>query len=133
MSTSKPVRVCLMEIAHARSGDKGDMVNIGLIGRSPECYVWLRENITSEKVNDWFHSLCKGQVHRYCVPHLWALNFLLEQSLGGGGTMSLQIDAQGKTFSQALLRCEVDIPEVLLCTIAPENKSCAGELVRREY
>lgn len=131
MSTSKPVKVCLMEIAHARSGDKGDTVNIGLIGRSPECYVWLRENITAEKVNDWFHSLCKGQVHRYCVPNLWALNFLLEQSLGGGGTMSLQIDAQGKTFSQALLRCEVDIPEVLLSTISPENKSCAGELVRR--
>ncbi|MES2614804.1 MAG: acyclic terpene utilization AtuA family protein [Bdellovibrionota bacterium] len=131
MSTSRPVRVCLMEIAHARSGDKGDMVNIGLIGRSPECYVWLRENITAEKVNDWFHSLCKGQVHRHCVPHLWALNFLLEQSLGGGGTMSLQIDAQGKTFSQALLRCEVDIPETLLLTIDTENKACAGELVRR--
>ncbi len=131
MSTSKPVRVCLMEIAHARSGDKGDTVNIGLIGRSPECYVWLRENINSEKVNDWFHSLCKGQVNRYLVPQLWALNFLLEQSLGGGGTMSLQIDAQGKTFSQALLRREVDIPEILLSTIAPENKACAGELVRR--
>lgn len=130
MSTAKPVRVCLMEIAHARSGDKGDTVNIGLIGRSPECYVWLRENITAEKACDWFHSLCKGQVHRYCVPHLWALNFLLEQSLGGGGTMSLQIDAQGKTFSQALLRCEVVIPEVLLSTIAPEDKACAGELVR---
>ena len=132
MSTSKQVRVCLMEIAHARSGDKGDTVNIGLIGRSPECYVWIRENITAEKVNDWFHSLCKGQVHRYCVPNLWALNFLLEQSLGGGGTMSLQIDAQGKTFSQALLRCEVDIPEIILNTILPENKACSGELVRRE-
>ena len=120
-----------MEIAHARSGDKGDTVNIGLIGRSPECYVWLRENITSEKVNDWFHSLCKGNVHRYLVPNLWAINFLLEESLGGGGTMSLQIDAQGKTFSQALLRCEVDIPETLLATIIPENKACAGELVRR--
>jgi hypothetical protein len=131
MSTSRSIRVCLMEIAHARSGDKGDTVNIGLIGRSPECYVWLRENITNEKVNDWFHSLCKGKVHRYLVPNLWALNFLLEESLGGGGTMSLQIDAQGKTFSQALLRCEVDIPESLLATIAPENKACAGELVRR--
>ena len=131
MSTSRPIRVCLMEIAHARSGDKGDTVNIGLIGRSPECYVWLRENITSEKVNDWFHSLCKGNVHRYLVPNLWAINFLLEESLGGGGTMCLQIDAQGKTFSQALLRCEVDIPETLLATIIPENKACAGELVRR--
>ncbi|WP_338637663.1 acyclic terpene utilization AtuA family protein [Spirobacillus cienkowskii] len=132
MSTSRLIKVCLMEIAHARSGDKGDTVNIGLIGRSPECYVWLRENITAEKVNDWFHSLCKGEVHRYLVPNLWALNFLLEQSLGGGGTKSLQIDAQGKTFSQALLRCEVDIPEILLATIQPENKPCAGELVRRD-
>ncbi|WGL59696.1 DUF1446 domain-containing protein [Pigmentibacter sp. JX0631] len=131
MATSRPIKVCLMEIAHARSGDKGDTVNIGLIGRSPECYVWLRENITAEKVNDWFHSLCKGNVTRYLVPNLWALNFLLEQSLGGGGTKSLQIDAQGKTFSQALLRCEVDIPESLLATIQPENRSCAGELVRR--
>lgn len=131
LSTDKTVRVCLMEIAHARSGDKGDTVNIGLIGRSPACYVWLRENITAEKAQDWFHSLCKGQVHRYCVPHLWALNFLLEHSLGGGGTMSLQIDAQGKTFSQALLRCEVDIPETLLATIDPEHKACAGELLRR--
>lgn len=131
MSTAKHIRICLMEIAHARSGDKGDTVNIGLIGRSPECYVWLRENITSEKVNDWFHSLCKGKVSRYLVPNLWALNFLLEESLGGGGTMSLQIDAQGKTFSQALLRCEVDIPDCLLTTILPENKACAGELVRR--
>lgn len=131
LSTARPVKVCLMEIAHARSGDKGDTVNIGLIGRSKECYVWIRENITAEKVNDWFHSLCKGQVHRYCVPHLWALNFLLEQSLGGGGTMSLQIDAQGKTFSQALLRCEVLIPETLLKTISPENKAPAGELVRQ--
>lgn len=130
MSTSFSVRVCLMEIAHARSGDKGDTVNIGLIGRSPECYVWLRENITAEKVNAWFHSLCKGQVQRYLVPNLWALNFLLEQSLGGGGTMSLQIDAQGKTFSQALLRCQVDIPRALLSTILPENKACFGELTR---
>lgn len=131
MSTSHFVRVCLMEIAHARSGDKGDTVNIGLIGRSPECYVWLRENITAEKVNDWFHSLCKGQVHRYLVPNLWALNFLLERSLGGGGTMSLQIDAQGKTFSQALLRCEVEIPYDLLSTIQPENRACSGELTRK--
>lgn len=131
MSIAGSVKVSLMEIAHARSGDKGDTVNIGLIGRSPECYVWLRENISSEKVNDWFYSLCKGDVHRYCVPNLWALNFLLERSLGGGGTMSLQIDAQGKTFSQALLRCVVEIPEVLLNTIAPENRACSGELLRR--
>lgn len=131
MSTSPFVKVCLMEIAHARSGDKGDTVNIGLIGRSPECYVWLRENILAEKVTDWFHSLCKGQVHRYLVPNLWALNFLLERSLGGGGTMSLQIDAQGKTFSQALLRCEVEVPQDLLMTIFPENRACSGELVRK--
>lgn len=128
MATSPKIKVALMEISHARSGDKGDTVNIGLIGRSRECYVWLRENISDEKVKEWFHSLCKGDVKRFEVPNLWALNFLLEKSLGGGGTKSLQIDAQGKTFSQALLRAEVNIPKSLLQTIKDEDRSCAGEL-----
>ena len=123
------VRLPLMRIAHARSGDKGDTANIGLIGRSPECYVWLRENVTAARVQKWFSSLCHGEVERHLVPNLWALNFLLAESLGGGGTMSLFIDAQGKTLSQALLRCELDMPEVLLSTIRSENAPCAGELV----
>lgn len=123
------VRLPLMRIAHARSGDKGDTANIGLIGRSPECYVWLRDNITAARVQKWFTGLCHGEVERHLVPNLWALNFLLGEALGGGGTMSLFIDAQGKTLSQALLRCEMEIPEVLLTTIRPENAPCAGELV----
>ena len=120
--------VPLMRIAHARSGDKGDTANIGLIGRSPECYVWLRENVTAGRVREWFASIVRGDVHRFLVPNLWAINFLLDESLGGGGTVSLFMDPQGKTYGQALLRCRVEIPSGLLDTIAPENMACRGEL-----
>jgi len=122
------VRVPLMRIAHARSGDKGDTANIGLIGRSGPCYAWLRDNITADRVKAWFKDHCQGKVERHPVPRLWALNFLLEETLGGGGTMSLHIDAQGKTLAQALLRCEVEVPKALLATIATENAPCPGEL-----
>lgn len=125
---SKKVKVPLMHIAHARSGDKGDTGNIGLIARSPECYVWIRENISAELVKTWFKGICHGRVLRYEVPNLWSLNFLLEETLGGGGTMSLHIDAQGKTLSQALLRCEVEIPSTLVGTIRTADKASAGEL-----
>ncbi len=125
------VEVPLMQIAHARSGDKGDTANIGLIGRSPECYVWLRENVSAERVKKWFESISRGEVHRYLVPNLWALNFLLDESLGGGGTVSLYMDPQGKTYGQALLRCRVEVPKPLLETIAPENMPCPGELTAR--
>lgn len=123
------VRVPLMRIAHARSGDKGDTANIGLIGRSGPCYAWLRDHITAEKVQAWFKGHCRGRVERHPVPRLWALNFLLEETLGGGGTVSLHLDAQGKTLAQALLRCEVEVPAALLATIAPENRPCPGEIV----
>lgn len=113
----KTKRLPLWSIAHARSGDKGDTANIGLIARSPECYAWLRENVSAELVKGWFATICQGQVNRFNVPNLWSLNFLLEESLDGGGTMSLCIDAQGKTLSQALLRCEMDIPLELIPTI----------------
>ena len=122
------VRVPLMRIAHARSGDKGDTANIGLIGRSGECYAWLRDHISAGQLKVWFDGHCRGAVERFPVPRLWALNFLLEETLGGGGTMSLFIDAQGKTLAQALLRCEVELPEALLATIPAENLPCAGEL-----
>ena len=123
-----PIEIPLMRIAHARSGDKGDTANIGLIGRSAECYVWLRENVSAERVREWFASIVRGEVHRYLVPNLWAINFLLDESLGGGGTVSLFMDPQGKTYSQALLRCRVEVPRLLLDTIAPENAPCPGEL-----
>ncbi len=122
------VTVPLMTIAHARSGDKGDTANIGLIGRSSACYVWLRDNITAERVAGWFEAVALGDVHRFEVPNLWALNFLLEESLGGGGTVSLFTDAQGKTYSQALLRCEVELPKALLESIAPSNRASSPEL-----
>ena len=117
-----------MRIAHARSGDKGDTANIGLIGRSGECYAWMRDHVEAGNLKAWFAGHCRGAVTRHPVPRLWALNFLLEETLGGGGTVSLFIDAQGKTLAQALLRCEVDLPEALLATISTENLPCPGEL-----
>ena len=123
------IRVPLMRVAHARSGDKGDTANIGLIARSGPCYAWLRDNLTAQKVKDWFAYHGKGKVERHPVPRLWALNFLLEEALGGGGTMSLHIDAQGKTLAQALLRYEMELPASLLATIAEEDRPCPGELL----
>lgn len=123
------VRVPLMIIAHARSGDKGDTANIGLIGRSPEAYAFLARTVTAQLVKNSFAGMCLGRVRRYPVPNLLALNFLLEKSLDGGGTMSLHTDAQGKTFSQALLRVELDVPEEVIRGIPSMCAACPGELV----
>ncbi len=111
------ITVPYRQICLARSGDKGDMVNLGVIARSPEIYLWLKDNLTAIRIREMFKSLCKGNVTRYELDNLGALNFLLEQSLDGGGTKSLMIDAQGKTFASALLNQEVAIPENLLSTI----------------
>ena len=102
-------RVQLREIAHARSGDKGDAANIGLIARKPEYYPLLVEQVTAARVKHHFRELCRGDVERYELPNLHALNFVLQQALDGGGTVSLRTDAQGKTLSAALLRMEVEI------------------------
>ena len=102
-------RIPLVQIAHARSGDKGDCANIGLIALSPEHYPILVEQVTAERVKEHFRELCKGKVERFELPNLHALNFLLYEALDGGGTVSLRTDAQGKTFSAALLRMEVDV------------------------
>ena len=104
------MRVKLLEIAHARSGDKGDTANIGLIARKPEYYPILVEQVTAERVKEHFRGICLGKVERFEIPNLGALNFLLHRSLDGGGTVSLKTDAQGKTYSAALLRMEVDLP-----------------------
>jgi hypothetical protein len=128
LSKSPSKTLPLWMIAHARSGDKGDTANIGLIGRSPECYAWLRDHVSDQLVKQWFSTLCKGRVTRHLVPNLWALNFLLEETLDGGGTMSLCIDAQGKTLSQALLRCEMEIPLSLLSTIDADHQAPPSEL-----
>lgn len=108
------MRIRLIEIAHARSGDKGDTANIGLIAREPHFYPILVREATTGRVKAHFGRLCKGEVERYELPNLGALNFLLHESLGGGGTLSLRTDAQGKTFSAALLRMEIDVSEAEL-------------------
>lgn len=101
----------LFELAHARSGDKGDTVNVGVIARKPEYYELLRDLLTVERVKAHFGDLVKGKVERFELPNIGALNFLLHEALDGGGTVSLMTDAQGKTFSTAMLRMWVEVPE----------------------
>jgi hypothetical protein len=103
------MKVQLTKLAHARSGDKGDTANIGLIALREEIYPILVREVTADRVKLHFKGICKGEVERFELPNLEALNFLLHESLGGGGTLSLMTDAQGKTFSTALLRMEIDI------------------------
>lgn len=107
------MKIELLKICHARSGDKGDTGNIGLIARKPEYYPIIKKYVTPEVVKKHFEGICFGKVERYELPNLNALNFLLHNSLGGGGTVSLKNDAQGKTLSSALLRMEIDITESL--------------------
>jgi len=107
-------RVQLTRIAHARSGDKGDTANVGLIALRPEFYSVIAEQVTADRVKNHFDGICLGQVERFELPNLGALNFLLHQSLDGGGTLSLKADAQGKTYSAALLRMEIEVPDALL-------------------
>src|SRR5262245_60058535 len=101
----------LKTIAHARSGDKGDTANVGLIALRPEFYSLLVRQVTAARVKEHFKGICRGKVERFELPNLGALNFLLHESLGGGGTLSLMTDAQGKTFSTALLRMEIDLAD----------------------
>lgn len=103
-------RIQLREIAHARSGDKGDNANIGLIALQPEHYPVLAREVTAERVKQHFAAICLGAVERYELPNLHALNFVLHQALDGGGTLSLRTDSQGKTYGAALLRMEIDVP-----------------------
>ncbi|HEY7334928.1 MAG TPA: hypothetical protein VH639_08595 [Bryobacteraceae bacterium] len=99
----------LIELAHARSGDKGDTANVGLIARAPEYYPLLVREVTAERVKRHFAGVCLGEVERFEIPNLHALNFLLHQSLDGGGTIALKADPQGKTYSTALLRMEIEV------------------------
>ena len=107
-------QVRLYDIAHARSGDKGDTVNVGVIARDPRYYPFLRQALTAERVKAHFGEMVKGDVERFELPNIDALNFLLHEALDGGGTVSLMTDAQGKTFSTALLRMMVEVPEHLV-------------------
>jgi hypothetical protein len=105
------MKIQLARLAHARSGDKGDTANVGLIALRPEIYPILLREVTTERVKQHFAGICRGDVQRFELPNLGALNFLLHESLGGGGTVSLMTDAQGKTFSTALLRMSIDLEE----------------------
>ena len=105
------MKVQLTKLAHARSGDKGDTANVGLIALKDEFYPILVREVTADRVKEHFRGICRGDVERFELPNLGALNFLLHESLGGGGTLSLMTDAQGKTFSTALLRMEVEISD----------------------
>lgn len=105
------MRVRLLDIAHARSGDKGDTANVGVIALRPEWYPVLERHVTRDRVAQHFAGVIEGGVDRYELPNLKALNFLLHGALDGGGTLSLKTDAQGKVFSTALLRLELDIPD----------------------
>jgi hypothetical protein len=102
-------RVRLLDLAHARSGDKGDTANVGLIALKPEYYPLLVKHVTAARVGRHFKGIVRGPVERYELPNLSALNFLLHGALDGGGTMSLNTDAQGKVFSTALLRMEIEV------------------------
>lgn len=112
------MKIQLRRLAHARSGDKGDTANVGLIALRDEFYAILVREVSAERVKRHFEGICKGKVDRYELPNLGALNFLLHESLGGGGTLSLMTDAQGKTFSTALLRMEIEIPDDEASTLA---------------
>lgn len=98
----------LVDIAHARSGDKGNVANIGLLAREPEYYEVLEEHVTADRVAAHFSEICHGDVKRYPMPNIDGFNFVLEESLGGGGMSSVRVDRLGKTYSGALLRMEID-------------------------
>ena len=105
------MKVRLVDIAHARSGDKGDTANVGVIAFRREWYPLLARELTERRVADHFRGIITGNVQRFELPNLGALNFLLHGALDGGGTLSLKTEAQGKVFSTALLRMTLDVPD----------------------
>ncbi len=105
------MKIQLVDIAHARSGDKGDTANVGIIALEPRWYDIIRRFVTRDSVARHFEGLIDGGVERFELPNLNALNFLLHGALDGGGTLSLKTDAQGKVYSTALLRMTIDVPD----------------------
>ncbi len=102
------MKIKLIDIAHGRSGDKGDAANVGIIAYDDKGYEIIKKNLTEEKVKIHFEGICFGKVERFELPNIRALNFLLHNTLGGGGTVSTKLDAQGKTLAAALLRMEIE-------------------------
>jgi hypothetical protein len=115
------MKIRLRDLAHARSGDKGDTANVGIIAYREEYYPLLVKYVSIDRVRKHFAGIVLGAVERSELPNLWALNFLLHNALGGGGTVSLKLDAQGKTLGSAMLRMELDIPDEELHGVVPEH------------
>jgi hypothetical protein len=105
------MKIRLIELAHGRSGDKGDTANVGIITYRPEYYPFLKSVLTPQRVKQHFEGICQGRVERFELPNICAFNFLLHHCLGGGGTRTLRHDAQGKTLSTAFLRMELEVPD----------------------
>lgn len=119
-------RVRLVHLAHARSGDKGDTANVGVIAYDPAHWELLREQLTPERVKAHFGDMVRGPVERHELPNLHALNFLLHGALDGGGTVSLMNDAQGKVMSTALLRMEVEVPDEVAQAVVGRGRAPRG-------
>lgn len=115
-------KVQLVDLAHARSGDKGDTANVGVIAYRPEDYPLLCDSLTVERVKEHFGPLVRGAVERFELPNLHALNFLLHGALDGGGTVSLMTDAQGKVFSTALLRMEIEVSDEIAAAVTGRGR-----------
>ena len=105
------MKIPLSQIAYARSGDKGDGSNVGVVAYNSECFEIIKKILTTERVKEHFKEICFGKVDRYEAPNLLALNFILHDSLGGGGSESLKTDAQGKTHGLGILFMEIDVPD----------------------
>lgn len=103
------MKIKLIDIAHGRSGDKGDAANVGIIAYNDDGYEIIKKHLTAANVKKHFEGICFGEVERFEMPNIRALNFLLHNTLGGGGTVSLKHDAQGKTIASALLRMEIEV------------------------
>ena len=119
-------RVPLVHLAHARSGDKGDTANVGVIAYDPAHFDLLKRQLTPAAVKAHFGSMVQGEVERFELPNLHALNFLLHGALDGGGTVSLMNDAQGKVFSTAILRMEVEVPDDVAAAVVNRGRVPKG-------
>ena len=116
------MRVQLDKLCYARWGDKGNTCNIGVVARSPAIYHWMHRALTTDRVKRFFGEICQGEIDRYEIPNLLALNFLLHTSLGGGGIVSLRIDPQEETLADVLLSMDVNVPEDLMHTLPPVHR-----------
>jgi hypothetical protein len=117
------MKIQLLKIAHARSGDKGDAANVGVIAREERFYPIISKALSAAVVKKHFKGICLGKVERYELPNLWAVNFILHNTLGGGGTVSLKHDAQGKTISAAILKLEINVPDSLFRKTSASGKT----------